>query len=357
MRQGEQRWKPRLRPAFWLLPVLVAGFFIGRGFEALRPAAGVELTSRSEFLLDTLVTLRLPAGPESEQLLEEALAEVRRLDQLASAYRPESEVARINQAAGRRPVAVSPEILAIVQRGLEYSLYTGGRFDLTIGPVVRAWDIGGSHPHVPAPGELRRAVALVSFRDVEVNARRGTIFLRRPGMALDLGAAAKGFIAERVRELLAQRGVRHALIDLGGNIATLGPRPDGRPWHIAIRHPRRSEEYLGYLDLAGEAVATAGDYERFFEEGGRRYHHIFNPETGYPASGVWSATAVSPSAFEADLLSTAIFLLGPERGLALAHRLGAQAVVMDEQGRVWASRALQGRLVVTAVPPAEVRWR
>lgn len=357
MVQGGQRWRKRLQPAFWLVPVLVAGFFIGRSAEAPRPAAGMELASRSEFLLDTLVTLRLPASPEAGQLLEEALAEVRRLDQLASAYRPESEVSRINQAAGRRPVAVSPEVLALVERGLEYSQYTDGRFDLTIGPVVRAWDIGGPHPRIPAPVELREAVALVSFRDVEVDAGQGTIFLKRPGMALDLGAAAKGFIAERVRALLAQKGVRHALIDLGGNIATLGPRPDGRPWRIAIRHPRRSDEYLGYLDVAGEAVATAGDYERFFEEGGRRYHHIFIPQTGYPATGVWSATAVSPSAFEADLLSTAVFLLGPERGLALAHRMRAQAVVVDDQGRVWASRALQGRLVVLGVPPAEVRWR
>lgn len=357
MREGKQRWGPRLRPAFWLVPVLVAGFFIGRTYEARRPATGVELASRSEFLLDTLVTLRLPAGPDSRRLSEEALAEVRRLDQLASAYRPESEVTRVNQAAGQAAVAVSPEILTIVQRGLEYSRYTGGRFDLTIGPVVRAWGIGGPHPRVPAPEELRRAVALVSFQDVEVDAARGTVFLRRKGMALDLGGAAKGFIAERVRTLLAQKGVRHALIDLGGNIATLGTRPDGRPWHIAIRHPRRGEEYLGYLDLAGEAVATAGDYERFFEEGGRRYHHIFDPRTGYPASGVWSATAISPSAFEADLLSTAIFLLGPEKGLALAHEMGAQAVVMDERGRVWASRSLQGRLAITAVPPSEVRWR
>lgn len=304
----------------------------------------------SELVMDTVVTVTV-YGPKAKENAEAALSEFRRIDALLSAYRTGSEVSRVNDAAGRAPVKVSRETLALVQLSLRYAALSHGKFEPTIGPLVRLWGIGAGRTAPPSPAEIEAARRLVDYRRVVIDEARRTIYLPLAGMKLDLGGVAKGYAAQKAGELLRRRGVKSALIDAGGNIVALGARPDGRRWRVAIRHPRQSDAVVGVLQVADQAVVTSGDYERFFMYRGRRYHHLLDPATGYPADALQSATVIFPSSTVADLLSTSVFLLGPEEGPALARREGAGTVLVDSDGRVQVASGLRSSFVPADAPP------
>lgn len=293
----------------------------------------------SEFVMDTLVSVTV-YGPQAAENGRAALDEFRRLDRLLSAYLPDSDVGRVNAAAGREAVRVSRETAALVALSLKYAALSGGRFDPTVGPLVRLWGVGEGRTEPPSPVEIAAARRLVDYRRVMVDQAEGRLYLPQRGMALDLGGVAKGYAADRAAAALRARGVSSALIDAGGNIVALGTRPGGRPWRIGIRHPRREGQILGVLSVADRAVVTSGDYERFFLHGGRRYHHILDSHTGRPAEGFTSVTIVAPSSTLADLLSTAVFVLGPKDGPAFARRHGAETLTVSAEGAVSVSRGL-----------------
>jgi thiamine biosynthesis lipoprotein len=196
---------------------------------------------------------------------------------------------------------------------------------------------------VPEPVEIEAAAALVDYSLMENDYAAGKVFLPSSGMALDLGGIAKGYIVDRGLELLARSGIGHALLNAGGDIGILGPKPDGSPWRIGVKHPRRDDELIAVISwLKKGAVVTSGDYERFFEEDGERYHHILDPRTGYPARNLLSATVVAPTAIEADALSTALFVMGPQRGLELVESLpGVEAILVTPQLELLISSGLQ----------------
>lgn len=305
--------------------------------------------SGSEFTMDTLVTVTV-YGPGAAEHAKAALAEFQRVDKLLSAYRAESDIGRINAAAGREPVRVSRETTGLVALSLKFAALSGGKFDPSVGPLVRLWGIGQGRTAPPTPDEVEAARGLVDYRRVMVDQVEHRVYLPQAGMALDLGGVAKGYAAERAGALLRRRGVRFALIDAGGNIVALGTRPDGRPWRIGLRHPRKSGEVLGVLSVVDRAVVTSGDYERYFEYQGRRYHHLLDPATGYPAGGAQSVTVVARSSTLADLLSTAAFVLGPEQGAAFARQQGAATVSVDASGRVTVAPALRTAWAPTPSP-------
>lgn len=277
------------------------------------------------------------ADPASaRRALAAARTAVVRVDSLMSTYRPESEVSRLNAAAGTGAwTRLSAGTAAVLAAALDLARATGGAFDPTVGPLVRAWGFHGGEGRLPPPAEVDSLRALVGWRTVELGGGRARLGL--PGGALDFGAIAKGYALDRAVAAMRATGVAGGMVDLGGQVAVFGVPPDGgRGWPIGIRDPRRPEDVLGTVVLEAGSAATSGDYERFFEIGGTRYSHVIDPRTGRPVRGVAQVTAIAPDGTSADGLSTALFVLGPTAGPAwlAANRPDVTAVwVADPGGR------------------------
>ncbi|MEW6105407.1 MAG: FAD:protein FMN transferase [Bacillota bacterium] len=335
------------RTALCAFVLLVAFAVAGCQGSSSRPSASV----RIGFALGTLVQVRAYAhGKQADKAVREAFARIEEVEALMSANVPSSDVAAVNRKAGGLPTRVAGDTLYVVKRAREYGDLSHGRFDAAIGPLVRLWGIGTDHAKVPSPEEIAAARSLVDYRDVEVDESAGTVRLRKAGMALDLGAIAKGFAADRAAEALVKRGVKSAFIDLGGNILVVGSRPDGSPWRVGIQDPWKERgATFAVVPVRDMAVVSSGTYERFFEQGGRRYHHIIDPDTGYPAeTGIVSATVLARHAVDADALSTTVFLLGPSDGMKLITRLaGVEAVVVTDDRQVIISPGLRGVIEVS----------
>lgn len=256
-------------------------------------------------------------------------AEVRRLEAAYSRYRDDSITSRINRSAGD-PAGVSVDdetagLLDFAQTAWEQS---DGLFDLTSGALRRAWDFKAQR--VPTPAQVEAALAHVGWQRVDWQRP----LLRLPaGMELDFGGIAKEYAADRARRVLHDAGVRHGCVDLAGDLAIVGPHPDGAPWQVGIRHPRDPENAVAAIELAGGAIASSGDYERFFEAGGRRYCHILNAKTGWPSEGPASVSVVAHECLLAGAASTIAMLKGPQAGPAWLAELGLAWLCVDAQGR------------------------
>ena len=289
--------------------------------------------SRTDYLLDTVVTLTLYGATEGD--LDAAFAEIRRLNDLLDAYSPFSELGWLQAAAGERPVAVSKETMELLTFAKDLYGRTGGYLDVTVGPLIDLWDIrnGG---HYPAEGELTRALGLLGMDDLILDEAKGTAYLMRPGMRVDLGALAKGYIADKVKAVLLDRGVESGVIDLGRNILLIGEKPGEAPFSIGIQSPTDAGNLLRVLSLRDRSLVTSGTYERYFERDGVRYHHVLDPFTGFPADrGLLAVTVLSSSSLWGDGLSTACLLLGVEGGMALIDSLAeAEALFVLTDGTV-----------------------
>ena len=279
--------------------------------------------------------------PAAERIARAAENEALRIERKFSRYREESVVSKIAQNAGRTPVAIDEETVALIESALDLARLTGGKFDPTAGVLRRAWDF--KVPRVPRRDEIATLLALVDHRAVSV--RDGTVFLRRAGMELDLGGVGKEYAVDRVADLLVAMGVNSAIVNFAGDVRTIGGRGDGKPWSIGVADPRDSLRCRFAVRLIGGAgVATSGDYERCFVHEGVRYHHLLDATTGYPARGVISATVVAASAFLAGRIATAAFLLGTRDGLTLLESLpGIEGSLIADDG-VIASTSGMGRI-------------
>ncbi len=314
------------------------------GSLALQRCAGErpQQLSRSRILMGTVVEISARGGdPERlEVALGDAFAEMERIERLMRPAGEGSDVARLSAAAQGGEVA--PETAEVIALGLQVAAASGGAFDMGLGRLKELWGLEGEAPRVPAAAEVVRALAGTGSGDLRLTGRR--VEKAQPGLAVDLGAIAKGYAVDRAAEVLRRAGIENASINAGGDLRLLGDH-GGRPWRIAIQHPRDPERPLATLELADTSVVTSGDYERFFEKDGKRYHHIFDPRTGYPADRCQSVTVVTPSAALADALSTAVFVIGPEAGLALLQRFPqAEGVIVAADGTPHVSPGLQARL-------------
>lgn len=332
---------------------------LGAGLLAVAAWRPPREYASEQFLMDTLVRIEAYGRDEAQlrAAVTAAFAEMRRVADLADNFAAPgspacaaSDVCRINQAAGREPVRVQPETLEMLALARRYGELSGGAFDVTVGPLVELWGFGRreSRSAPPAPAELAAALALVDYRELLVDATAGTVLLRRPGMRLDLGAVAKGYAAERAQRVLQQHGIAQALIDAGGNIRVLGENRRGRPWQIGVKDPRGEGRVIAVLPLVDAAAVTSGDYYRYVEIGGRRYHHLLDPKTGYPAAANLSLTVVAADAGLADVLSTTLFVLPPEQALALAARAGVEALLVSADRRILHTPGLDGQIEVRA---------
>ncbi len=281
-------------------------------------------------------------GTHAQEAIAAAKQEAKRLEGLLSRFLPQSEVSRLNASAGRQAVSLSEEAFGVFNRALDYSKLSQGLFDVTVGPLADLWDYKRA-TKPPADTEIQRILPLVDYRDIELDHTKKTARLRHPGQSVDLGGIGKGFAGDRFMELFKEYGVTSAFCNIGGNVSTLGSRPDGSPWLVGIRHPRQ-EGLLGAVAVTGKAVVTSGDYERYFiDNEGRRYHHILNPATGYPAqSGLISVTVIAENGMAADALSTAVFVSGLEQGYALIKKVRqAEMVCVDAKLRVYLTRGIE----------------
>jgi FAD:protein FMN transferase len=301
-------------------------------------------------LLGTACTVRIYTGG-SPEILHAAFGRIAEIEREMTLNRADSEVIRINAAAGIRPVTVTSDVLQVVRQGIRFSSDGDGAYDITVGPLVKLWGIGSSSARVPSQAEIRRALGFVGYRDVVVDPGASTVFLKRAGMGLDLGSIAKGYAADEVSRILRQRGVSSALIDLGGNILTLGKKPDGSRWRIGIQNPQEARgTKIGFVEIEAGSVTTAGTYERFFEQDGKRYFHILDARTGSPAwNGLAAVAIVAPDSISADGYDTLVFTLGLERGRAFVEssRDGIEAIFITERREVYVTPGLRQRFRLT----------
>ncbi len=293
--------------------------------------------------MGTQVEIQLWADDEAEArtLLAAGMAEFDRIEAAMSTYRETSEISMVNREAAAAPVRVSAELLSLVERSLELSVRTGGAFDITFDSLGQYYDFrAGRHPDEAL---IRETLPAVNYRHVEIDVAASSIRFTRPGTRINLGGIGKGYACERVIALLKAAGVEHALANAGGDTRLLGDRR-GKPWMVGIRDPDDGQRWLTRLALMDEAISTSGDYERYFEEDGVRYHHILDPKSGRSAGGIRSVTVIGPDATLTDALSTSLFILGVERGFAVLDGMpGYAAVIVDAGRNVRLSRELQAR--------------
>jgi thiamine biosynthesis lipoprotein len=314
--------------------------------------------SSDQFLMDTLVSIKVYGDkPDTlQKAVAAAYREMHRLAELADGF-PEpgtaaytsSDVCRINQRAGIAPVRVDPDIMAMLLLAKKYSELSHGAFDVTVGPLMELWGFGSKNPHIPPPDSIKAARALVGSADLLLDQEAGTVFLRRSGMKIDLGAIAKGYATEKALQVIRTYGVKKALIDAGGNIRVIGTNQKDRPWRIGIKDPRKPEGIAAIVPLENQAAVTSGDYYRFFEVDGKRYHHIIDPRSGYPATTTMAATVIAADAGLADVLSTVFFVLPPAESLALARQItGVDLFLITADRRILHTATLKGRMELSA---------
>lgn len=329
--------------ALVLLLVGVGGWVVAR----LRQPA-VEPVTGEQFLMGTYVKIKL-FGPKAA--MQAAFDRIAALDRQMSRTASGSDVGRINQHAGKEWVSVSEDTYHVVQEALKYAELTGGLFDPTVAPLVDLWSIGTEKARVPASEELREALKSVDYRQVQLDARNRRVKLATAGMGLDLGGIAKGYAADEVVELLREKGIDSAFISLGGNVYVIGSKPDGSPWRIGIQDPFGPRgNYVAVLEVSDTSIVTSGPYERYFIKDGKRYHHILDPRTGWPAdSGLVSVTIIADTSLAADALSTGVYIMGVEKGLTLLEQLpGIEGILITDSKEVFATSGARDMLTYVA---------
>ncbi len=304
------------------------------------------VVTRAQMQMGTLVKITAVARSESvaQAAATAGFAEIRRLEELLSTWIPTSELSRVNAAAGILPVHVSLETLTVVQRAVQAAEMTDGGFNIAIGPAVDAWRVTEGQ-RIPTEAELDALRPLVDLMSVHANVREQTIFLVKTGMRIDVGGIGKGYAADQAVEALRKAGAVAGVVALSGDIKTFGRLPDGKMFPVGVQHPRQDGAVLAWIDLQDEAISTAGDYERFFERNGVRYHHILDPRTLQPARSCQAVTVIAREGVWADGLDTGIFVMGPERGMELVEQLpDVEAIIVDAGGRLLVSSGLKQRI-------------
>jgi thiamine biosynthesis lipoprotein len=285
-------------------------------------------------------------GLHAEDGLEAVRRTVARIEGLLSRFLPDSEISRVNGSAGIKSEKVSLETYNVLSKAVELSRCFPGCFDATIGPLVTLWNMGKGSRAQPDESSIKQVLPLVNYRDLILDPRGITAGLRNVGQSVDLGGIGKGFAGDKILEVFKRFGISSAYSNLGGNVVTLGAKPDGSPWHIGIQHPRQENGLIGSVSVVNQTVVTSGDYQQCFTDSqGKRHHHILDPTTGYPSeSGLISVSIVSEKSVTADTLSTILFVAGMEKGLAFLRSLPqTEAILVDTDLQVYVTQGLRYR--------------
>lgn len=307
----------------------------------VQPARAEWIQRVTDGIMGTRIVVELWADDRDKgnAAVEAVLAEMRRIDESMSTYKPASEVSQVNAQAAQHAIKVSAELFDLLTTSLEFSRITAGAFDITYASVGYLYDY---REHVrPSDAQIAKALPGINYKHVLLDADARTVKFSQPGVRIDLGGIGKGHAVDRGIAILQARGFKHALVTAGGDSRIVGDR-FGKPWVVGIRHPDRKEEVIAKIPLEDAALSTSGDYERYFDEDGVRYHHILDPHTGKSAHKVRSATIIGPTATRTDGLSKTAFVLGPERAIELYNQMeGIDAVLVTPDGRVLYTKGLE----------------
>ena len=308
---------------------------------ALPRAAHAEWHKRTDAIMGTRIYVELwdTDAPHGEACIDAVMAEMRRIDELMSHYKPESELSSINQHAADAPVVVDKELFDLIKLSTHYSEITEGAFDITYASVGYLYNYPD---HVrPTEAQIKAALPAVNWRNMKFDDAHHSVFFEHKGMRIDLGGIGKGYAVDRGIDILPKRGIQHAVVTAGGDSRIIGDHM-GRAWLVAIRHPDDPTKVVTRIPLSDAAMSTSGDYERYFDENGVRYHHIIDPKTGHSASKVRSATIIGPTATQTDGMSKTAFVLGPEKALEIINRMPEyDAVFVAPDGKVFYSNGLR----------------
>ena len=291
-------------------------------------------TRRTQFIMGTLVEVTVShSDPDVIQAVTtQAFDEMKRIEQLMSTYIPDSEISRINRAAGKEAIPVSPEVEEVIREGLYWSEQSSGAFDITVEPLVYLWDFDGEKEIIPSENTLRKTASLVNYKDIEV--KDHTVQLKRRGMAINVGGLAKGYAVDRAISILRAK-VKNGIVNAGGDLFAFGQKKPQTPWSIGLQHPRKPQELLAAFAVQNQGIATSGDYQRYFIKDGVRYHHIFDPHTGKPARLMISTTIITTEVMDADALATAVFVMGPDKGIEWVDSMdNVEAMLMLKDGSI-----------------------
>ncbi len=312
-----------------------------------------EATAMGTHLAFAAYTERGIDEPAIRRAFDDAIAEIRRLETLMTTWKPDSEISRVNAAAGKSPVKVSAETFDVVKESLHAGDISKGTFDITFDSLHGLWKFDQDlDPHPPTEAQVKEKLVNVGYKHVKLDPAASTVFIDHAGTQIGLGGIAKGYAVDKAAAILDKAKIKSFYVQAGGDLFTRGKKPDGSDWQTGIRDPRGDEtKFFALVPVSDHSFSTAGDYERSYITLGKRYHHIIDPRTGYPATACRSVTIWAPSAFLADEIDDAVFILGPKEGLELVESLdGVGAVIVDAKNNLWVSKRLEGKLRITGVP-------
>lgn len=273
--------------------------------------------------------------------IDEAVAEITRIEKLISSWDPDSETSLINKNAGIKPVKVSLELFKLIERSKQISELTDGAFDISYASMDEIWKFDGTMKQMPTEAEIQKSVARVGYQKIILNEEERTVFLKQPGMKISFGAIGKGYAADKAKAFLVSKQVVGGIINAGGDLTTWGTEVSGKKWLIGIANPLSKDKIFSWLPIVESSVATSGNYEKFVIFKGKKYTHIIDPRTGYPVSGISSVSIFAKSAELCDALATAVFILGKDAGISLINQLGGTEVVLiDSDNKVLKSAGI-----------------
>lgn len=279
---------------------------------------------------------------QGNEYIDWAVAEISRVEKLISSWDEHSESSAIIRNAGIHPVKTDKELYDLITRAIKISELTDGAFDITYASMDKLWKYNGSMTRLPSNDEITQSVSRVGFRNIELNPEQQTVFLKNEGMRIGFGAIGKGYAADKAKTLLIKKGVDAGIINASGDLTTWGKQPDGSPWMVGITNPLNKDKVFSWFPLDNNAVVTSGNYEKYVEFNGKRYSHIIDPRTGWPVSGLTSATVFAPKAELADALATSVFVMGIETGLNFINQLpGIECIIIDDQGKIHKSENIK----------------
>lgn len=292
------------------------------------------------------VRFELTAVSDNEELarksINDAIKEIKRIEALISSWDPNSETSLINRNAGIKPVKVSNELFELIVRSNKVSALTNGVFDISFASVDKIWKFDGSQTTIPSKGSIAESVSKINYQNIILDKEKHTVFLKDKGMKIGFGAIGKGYAANKAKAKMLALGIADGVVNAGGDLITWGKMETGGDWSIGIANPKEKEEVMGWLIINDLSVVTSGNYEKFFIADGKKYSHIINPTTGYPASGTRSVTIICKDAELSDALATSVFILGAKKGIALIDQLkNIECLVVTEQNQLQTSKGLK----------------
>jgi thiamine biosynthesis lipoprotein len=335
-----------------IVPPLVLGLHVLAACSAEPPAA-LSLADRSFAAMGSSLRVAIWTTDEAAAIAaaERVKQEFDRIEALLSVWKPGSDVVRMNQAAGMRPVRVDQDTIAVLESARDASVRTLGKFDITFGALADVWKFDHDQDNrVPSRAAIEQRLPLVDYTAIEVNRSGPTAFIARPGVRVHLGGIGKGYAIDRAVALLREAGFHDFLIQAGGDMFASGTN-NGPPWKLGIADPRGDHQAFAAVEIRDGTFSTSGDYERFFIKDGVRYHHLIDPDRGEPARGCRSVTIVAPRAVIADGISTGVFILGPEAGMRLIEEMpDVEGVIVTATNEVLVSSGLKGRVDLRGTP-------